>query len=94
MARKKKTKSTGIDTLLTEKRKFRPHVTLAYLPHGRSRGDGGQDINADPLNTGPWFEITGAFLATPFEVTHFSLIESHLGNTGSHFSDLEDYSLN
>lgn len=73
---------------IAEKRKFRPHVTLAYLPHGRSRGGEGQDINA-----GPWFEITGAFLGTPYEVTHFSLVESHLGTAGSTYIDLEDYYL-
>jgi 2'-5' RNA ligase len=78
---------------LTEKRKFRPHVTLAYLAGGRARGEAGQEINADPWNTGPWFEITGAFLGTPFEVTHFTLVESHLGNTGGRYSDLETYSL-
>lgn len=70
--------------LLSETRKYRPHVTLAYLRGGRS---------AKELKVGPWFEQTAPFLSASFTVTHFTLIESRLSDSGSSYNDLEEYRL-
>lgn len=65
-------------------RKYSPHVTLAYM-----RGD--QRPNGERLRS--WLEATAPFLAAPFEVSEFSLIESRLGRGGSHYTDLASYAL-
>lgn len=71
-------------SLLTETRKYSPHVTLAYLRGGRTAKD---------LKLGPWFEQTAPFLSVPFKATNFTLIESRLSDSGSSYIDLEDYPL-
>lgn len=67
---------------MPETRKFSAHVTLAYMRAAR---------NARPVNLAPWFERTAPFLAAPFEVTGFTLMESRMGTGGSHYIDLHDY---
>lgn len=67
-----------------EARKFSPHVTLAYMRAAQQAKD---------LKLGAWFESTAPFLAAPFEVTEFALIESRLGSGGSHYVDLQTYPL-
>ncbi len=68
--------------LLVEARKFSPHVTLAYMRAAQQAKD---------PKLGAWFESTAPFLAAPFEVTEFALIESRLGSGGSHYVDLARY---
>lgn len=93
---------------LSETRKYSPHVTLAYLNPGRhstssraasSRSASSKAASSRANGSGPdqttnqWFEHTAPFLAAPFTVTHFTLIESRLGSRSSSYSDLEDYPL-
>ena len=69
---------------ISETRKYAPHVTLAYMRAAKQAKD---------PKLGPWFERTAPFLAAPFEATAFALIESRLGNGGSHYVDLARYPL-
>lgn len=68
--------------LPVEARKFSPHVTLAYMRAAQQAKD---------PKLGAWFESTAPFLAEPFEVTEFTLIESRLGSGGSQYVDLARY---
>lgn len=64
-----------------EKRKFMPHVTLAYL-NGAT-----QDAAA------AWCAANGLFAAGSFPVDEFHLFESHLGSEAAHYEVVESYSL-
>lgn len=64
-----------------EKRKFVPHVTLAYLD-GVSR-EGAEAFAA----------MHGLFSFGPFSVSEFHLFESHLGGDESHYEIVATYPL-
>lgn len=64
-----------------EKRKFSPHVTIAYLA-GASRDDVARFCAGH-----------GLFSAGPFPVTAFHLYESRLGAEGAHYEIAQTYSL-
>ena len=64
-----------------ERRKFKPHVTIARF-------------NKKPGNKlGPYLEANGAFSAGPFPVTAFVLMRSYLGRAGAHYEVMADYPL-
>lgn len=67
-----------------EARKYIPHVTLAYM-----RGA----TNTKDARLGSWLEATSPFLAAPFDVMEFTLIESRMGSGGSHYVDQASYPL-
>lgn len=62
-----------------EKRKFKPHVTLARLR------------NARPVTLQDWLPSNGLFRAGPFEVEEFSLYESRVGGAGSVYIPLRKF---
>ena len=62
----------------TERRAFRPHITLARLPR-----------SAGPI--GDWLAAHGTLHAGPWEVTGFTLYESHLRSEGALYLPLVDY---
>lgn len=64
-----------------EKRKFVPHVTLAYLN------------GAAPDAAASFSASHGLFSFGPFPVGEFHLFESHLGGEGSHYEIVESYFL-
>lgn len=64
--------------LAAEKRAYRPHITLARLP--RSAGA-----------IGEWLANHGTLRTEPWEVTGFTLYESHLRAGGSLYRPLVDY---
>jgi 2'-5' RNA ligase len=64
--------------LATDKRGYRPHITLARLP--RSAGA-----------IGGWLARHGTLRAGPWQVTGFTLYESHLRDQGSLYRVLVDY---
>lgn len=64
-----------------EGRKFKPHITLA-----RFRG-------RPPRNLGDYLEAHGAFVTAPFQISAFTLFESHMGHGGSHYVPLSEYPL-
>lgn len=66
---------------LDEKRKFRPHVTLAYL-HGAQKEEAEL-----------YCAEHGLFSAGPFHVDEFHLFESHLGTAAAHYEIVASYSL-
>lgn len=66
---------------LEEKRKFTPHVTLAYL-NGAAK-DEAERFCAEH----------GLFSAGPFPVDEFHLFESHLGSEAAHYEVVASYSL-
>ncbi len=66
---------------LDEKRKFIPHVTLAYL-HGAAKEDAEL-----------FCAVHGLFAAGPFPVDEFHLFESHLGSEAAHYEVVSSYSL-
>ncbi|MDZ7626958.1 MAG: RNA 2',3'-cyclic phosphodiesterase [Parvularculaceae bacterium] len=66
---------------LDDKRKFTPHVTLAYL-HGVPK-DEAELFCADHA----------LFAAGPFRVDAFHLFESHLGTEAAHYEIVASYSL-
>jgi len=68
----------GIDL---ERRKFTPHVTLAYLK------------NVPRSDAAAWCSMHGLYKAGPFPINEFHLIESHLGRKTSHYEIIETYSL-
>ena len=64
-----------------ERRKFKPHVTLARL-------------KSTPVSRiGVWLENHGSFSTTSFQVDHFTLFESFTKNEGPHYEGLVDYAL-
>lgn len=64
-----------------EKRKFTPHVTLAYLN------------GAAPESVAGFCAIHGLFSVGPFPVGEFHLFESHLGSEAAHYEIVESYAL-
>lgn len=64
-----------------EKRKFRPHVTLAYLN------------GATPEAVAAYTASHGLFAVGPFPVGEFHLFESYLGSEGAHYEIVESYRL-
>jgi 2'-5' RNA ligase len=64
-----------------EKRKFTPHVTIAYLA-GVSQDSAAQ-----------FSAMHGLFSCGPFSTTEFQLYQSHLGREGSYYEILETYPL-
>ena len=64
-----------------EKRKFTPHVTLAYL-HG-----------AAPEALAGFCAANGLFSAGPFPLREFQLYESHLGSEAAHYEIVAGYLL-
>lgn len=67
--------------LLPEKRKYTPHVTIAYLNH----------INELDLNT---FIATHSDFKTPtFQIDSFHLYQSHMGKSASHYEIIASYPL-
>lgn len=67
--------------LVEDKRKFTPHVTLAYL-HG---------VPKDEAEL--YCAVNGLFAAGPFPVDEFHLFESHLGSKAAHYEVVASYSL-
>lgn len=65
-----------------ENRKYKPHVTLARLKHGRA-----EDV-------GPWIEAHDALELPAFTVDRFVLFRSHLAREGAMYEPLVDYLLN
>jgi 2'-5' RNA ligase len=64
--------------LETERRAYRPHITLARLPR-----------SAGPI--GSWLSEHGTLRAGPWEAGGFTLYESHLQPGGSLYQPLVDY---
>jgi 2'-5' RNA ligase len=64
-----------------ERRKFSPHVTIAYL-NGVSQAD-----------TASFSAMHGLFSAGPFRVDEFHLYQSHTGGDASRYEILETYPL-
>ena len=64
--------------IATEKRAFRPHITLARLPR-----------SAGPI--GGWLAEHGTLRAGPWLASGFTLYESHLRPEGSLYLPLVDY---
>jgi 2'-5' RNA ligase len=64
-----------------ERRKFRPHVTIAYL-----KGVTQPEVAA-------FCAMHGLYAAGPFAIDEFHLYESRLGSEGAHYEILESYSL-
>ncbi len=64
-----------------ERRKFKPHVTLARLR------------NTPSARVGPYLEAHNAFAAGPFPVDRFHLLQSYLGHTGARYQTIADYPL-
>lgn len=63
------------------RRKFHPHITIAYL-NGVPR----REVAA-------FCAMHGLFSCRPFPVREFHLYESHLGRSGSHYEVLASYGL-
>lgn len=64
-----------------ERRKFKPHITLARL-----RGT--------PVHrVGEFMQVRESFRSAPFAAESFVLFRSHLGNGGAHYEALADYPL-
>src|SRR5512134_1260994 len=64
-----------------ERRKFKPHITLARL-----RGGGAKRIAL-------FIQAHNQFAIGPFSVDHFTLFRSHLGSEKAHYEPLADYGL-
>ena len=64
-----------------EKRRYRPHVTLAYLKH------------ADPLKVAAWEQGHNLLKSPPFRVERFGLYSSWLSPGGSRYDLERDYPL-
>ena len=64
-----------------ERRKFRPHVTLARLR------------NTTSARVGPYLETHNAFAAGPFPVDRFDLLRSYLSHAGARYQTIADYPL-
>ncbi len=70
--------SSGLEP---ERRKFKPHVTLARF-------------NKKPGNKlGPYLDAYGAFSAGPFPVTAFVLMRTFLNRAGAQYEVMADYPL-
>lgn len=62
-------------------RKYRPHVTLAYLRH------------PDPVDVAAWLETHALLKSEPFEVSRFGLYSSQLSPQGSRYRLEQTYDL-
>ncbi len=67
--------------LKPEKRRYRPHVTLAYLRR------------PDPAEVGAWVQANNLLRSPPIEVDRFGLYSSTLGGEGSHYRLEAEYPL-
>ncbi len=64
-----------------ERRAFHPHITIARWSGRRS------------LETRAWLERQSGLQSPPFDVTQFTLFESHLSRHGAHYEVVARYSL-
>ena len=64
-----------------DKRRYRPHVTLAYLRR------------PDPLAVAQWIQANNLLRSPPIAVTSFGLYASHLSAEGSRYTLEADYGL-
>lgn len=69
---------SGLDP---DRRKFKPHVTLARFKNGGSERLGG------------YLQRHSRFASPPFPVSGFTLYRSHLGSRGAHYERLAEYEL-
>jgi 2'-5' RNA ligase len=67
--------------LKPEKRRYRPHVTLAYLRR------------PDPAEVGAWVQANNLLRSPPITVDRFGLYSSTLGGEGSHYRLEAEYPL-
>ena len=67
--------------LKPEKRRFRPHVTLAYLRH------------ADPAEVAAWIQANNLLRSPPIRVESFALFSSVLGGERAHYRVEAEYPL-
>ena len=67
--------------LKPEKRRYRPHVTLAYLRH------------ADPGQVAGWIQANNLLKSPPIAVDRFGLYSSTLGGEGAHYRLEAEYPL-
>lgn len=67
--------------LKPEKRRYKPHVTLAYLKH------------ADPVEVGQWVQANNLLKSPPIPVESFGLFSSTLGREGAHYRLEAEYPL-
>lgn len=67
--------------LLPERRKFKPHTTLARFRDAPER------------HVSPFLEQHAGFVTRPFEVYAFVLFQSHLGREGAHYEQVAEYPL-
>ena len=64
-----------------ERRKFKPHVTVARFRNG------------DGSRVGSYLQRHNQFLIAPFWVRQFTLFRSHLGSEKAYYEPLADYVL-
>ncbi len=64
-----------------ERRKFKPHITLARFK------------NTPSARVGPYLETHNTFAAGPFPVDRFHLLRSYLGHAGAQYQTIADYPL-
>lgn len=69
---------TGVSA---ERRKFKPHITLARFKNGASD------------RIGHYLERNNNLAIDPVRVDHFTLFRSHLGGEGAYYEHLADYAL-
>jgi len=67
--------------LKPEKRRYRPHVTLAYLRH------------PDPAEVAGWIQGNNLLKSPGIPMESFGLYSSHLGSAGSHYRLEAEYPL-
>lgn len=62
-----------------DKRRYRPHVTLAYLRH------------PDPVEVAHWIQANNLLKSPPIRVESFGLYSSHLNREGAHYTLEAEY---
>jgi RNA 2',3'-cyclic 3'-phosphodiesterase len=67
--------------LASDRRAWRPHLTLAYLRH------------AEPARVAAWLAAHNLLKSPPFRVTSFGLYSSWLGSNGSRYELEREYPL-
>jgi 2'-5' RNA ligase len=67
--------------LKPERRRYRPHVTLAYLRR------------PDPAEVAGWIQANNLLKSPPIAVDRFGLYSSHQGHDGSHYRLEAEYPL-
>lgn len=65
--------------LKPEKRRYKPHVTLAYLKH------------PDPAEVAAWIQANNLLKSPPIRVESFALFSSTLGREGAHYRIEREY---